>query len=142
MANLEVARSSSIPHSHHDDVHQTPELVAGLEALDQIFNWIQTRTGELLEEINQRLLAFNTAPSAGAQTAYNTAVRDFKKFVNTLNDETPGRQFTDASFSFGPTINAANIQPIQDGDGFYTSVKIIVQWQGGTHSDSTVTHVP
>ena len=115
--------------------------------MDEIFLWIKGRTAELLDKVNERLLAFNSATKKAdekaLQDAYNQAVRDFKNFVNRLNDETKLDDLPDEEdFAFGPTINAANIKPIRDGEGFYTSVKIIVQWQGGTHSDSTVTHVP
>ena len=148
MERLKEALHGPVAHSHHGEPTSDEKLKSGKEALDEIFKWIKFRTAELLDEVNERMLAFNKAANKAdeknLQDAYDAAVRDFKNFVNSLNDETavPPGAFPPDKFAFGPTINAANITPLRDGDGFYTSVKIVVQWQGGTHSDSTVTHVP
>jgi len=141
------ANKEEVKHAHHEDLDTkafkalAPEtqkdLEEGLLALDEIFKWIRGETSRLLDKINQGLADFNEADdpvkSGAAQKKYNAATEEFTKFVNELNNPD--------GTSFGATINAANIEPIQEG-GYYTSARVVIQWLGGTHSDSSMLHVP
>jgi hypothetical protein len=129
-ANLEP-----VPHKHHGD--PGAENDPGLLALDQIFIWIKGEVAILLHEINKKILAFNAGHPGGNQQQYDQAVRALKDFINTLNNEA-----VNPNGNFGPTINFADVEPIRDSSGFYTSARVVVQWQGGTHSDSSMIHVP
>jgi hypothetical protein len=150
------ANIGAVKHAHHEDLLEddsvpspakkafqklTPrkkqDLINGLDALGEIFKWIMGETSRLLDNINQGLAAFNEANAkakgAAAARKYTAATKAFNKFVNDLNNP--------KGTSFGATINAANIEPIQDG-GYYTSARVVIAWLGGTHSGSSLIHVP
>jgi hypothetical protein len=114
------------------------DLKEGKFALDEIQKWIVGETSRLLDKINQGLADFNEAgspaASAAAQDKYEAATKAFNDFVSDLNNP--------EGTSFGATINAANIEPIQSSGGYYTSARVIIQWLGGTHSGSSLVHVP
>jgi hypothetical protein len=132
------ANQGPVPHIHHGD--PGAENDPGLLALDQIFIWIKGEVALLIHEINLGVFDFNAGHGpggAGPQNRFNNAVAAFKNFVNSLNNEA-----VNPNGNFGPTINFAEIEPIRDGSGFYTSARVVVQWQGGTHSDSSMSHVP
>jgi len=109
------------------------DLKDGFNALEEIFKWILGETSRLLDEVNQGLADFT---ATGNQKKYDDATAAFNKFVDKLNDPA-----VDANGSFGATINAANIEPVQDG-GYYTSARVVIAWLGGTHSGSSLIHVP
>ncbi len=132
------ANQGPVPHVHHRDPGSDTD--AGLRALDQIFIWIKGEVALLIHEINQGVFEFNAGHGPGGvgpQNRFNNAVAALKNFVNSLNNEA-----VNPNGNFGPTINFAEVEPILDGSGFYTSARIVVQWQGGTHSDSSIIHVP
>jgi len=131
------AQKQRVAHVHDLNDQSTPvNLRNGKKALDEIFKWILSETAERLDKVNQGIALFN---ANGDQTLYNTATKAFTDFVNSLNDPTPD---PGGSGAFGPTINAASIDPIQDAGGYCTSAKVVVQWLGGTHSDGSTIHVP
>jgi hypothetical protein len=134
---FKLAQKQELPHVHNlNNQSAPPNLIKGKKALDEIFKWILSETAERLDQVNQGIALFN---ANNDQTLYDTATKAFADFVSSLNDPTPA---PGGSGAFGPTINAATIDPIQNAGGYCTSAKVIVQWLGGTHSDSSMIHVP
>ena len=124
----------ALPKATQDD------MIEGMHALDEIEKWIVGETSRLLDKINHALADFNEADSPTksdeAQGNYDDATKEFNKFVDKLNNPT-----ADPDGYFGATINSATIEPIQTG-GYYVSARVIIEWRGGTHSGSSLIHVP
>ena len=130
------ANKGPVRHLHRDDPAGANDK--GLQALYEVFKYIQGRAADLIYEVNKGIEEFRDGKGTGR---YDTAVSNFDTFLADLNDPKPSGS-PGARNEFGPTINSADIDPIENDEGFYTSARVIVQWLGGTHSDSSVIHVP
>ncbi len=159
---FEQANLGEVLHAHHGDdepgkhgpkslaqkkfLGKTPgeraDLFEGFYALNEIQAWIIGETSRLLDKINHTICDFNRAATQAkrdeAQQNYDGATTEFNNFVASLNNPTPAAPPND---NFGPTINSATVEPIQTG-GYYTSARVIIEWRGGTHSGSSLIHVP
>ncbi len=129
------ANLGPVPHLHREDPAAPNDK--GLQALYEVFKYIQSQAADLIFDINKGIEDFR---DTGSQAKYKAAVDKFDAFLANLNDPKPST--AGGAGEFGPTINTADIDPIKNDEGFYTTARVVVQWLGGTHSDSSMVHVP
>ena len=109
-----------------------------LPKLKAIFNWVVGETTVKLANINDALVKFNVDPVTGL-AAYEAAKGAFEDWVKCLDNPHPFNHL-DPSLQGkcnGVTMKWASIEPVEGNGGFVVGARIVVRWNGGSHSSSS-----
>jgi hypothetical protein len=108
------------------------EIPKAHEYLHAIFTYILHDARDLLDKINEALVAYNVYPSDPSKAAaYTAAVAEFNAFEVSLG--------LGGSSDYAKALSFARILPVVTNEGFIVSVRIELKWKNPYHSSSTVT---